>query len=109
MPDRPTLVAEERTIIGKKVKQLRRDGKVPAIIYGTLLDAPIPVTLDAREIYRTYIDYGNISLVDVENGIVRVRLHGACSTCAATQVTLREGVARLLQQEIPEIRGVEQV
>jgi len=58
---------------------------------------------------RIRMDGGDISLVDVENGIVRVRLHGACSTCAATQVTLREGVARLLQQEIPEIRGVEQV
>ncbi len=66
MPARPTLVAEERTIIGKKVKRLRREGKVPAIIYGTLLEAPIPITLDARDIYRTYIDYGNISLVDIQ-------------------------------------------
>jgi len=66
MPDRPTLVAEQRTILGKKVKQLRRQGKVPAIIYGTLIDEPIPVSLDARELYRTYIDYGSLSLVDVQ-------------------------------------------
>lgn len=66
MPDRPTLVAEERTILGKKVKQLRRQGKVPAIIYGTLIDDPIPVSLEARELYRTYVDYGNLSLVDVQ-------------------------------------------
>lgn len=66
MPDRPTLVASERTIIGKKVKTLRREGIVPAIIYGTLVDEPIPVSIDGRDLYRTYIDYGNISLVDVE-------------------------------------------
>ncbi len=65
MPDRPELTAEERTIIGKSVKVLRRQGLVPAIIYGTIVDEPIPVSLDARELNRTYIDYGNISLVDV--------------------------------------------
>jgi len=65
MPDRPELTAEERTVIGKKVKVLRRQGIVPAIIYGTIVDEPIPVSLDARELNRTYIDYGNISLVDV--------------------------------------------
>lgn len=62
---RPTLDADLRTIIGKKVKHLRRDGKVPAVIYGTLVDEPISVTLDTRDLYRTYIDYGNISLIDV--------------------------------------------
>jgi large subunit ribosomal protein L25 len=65
MPDRPELTAEERTIIGKRVKVLRRQGLVPAIIYGTIVDDPIPVSLDARALNRTYIDYGNISLVDV--------------------------------------------
>lgn len=58
---------------------------------------------------RIRMDGGDITLVEVADGIVRVRLHGACSSCAATQVTLQEGVARLLQQEIPEVRGVEQV
>lgn len=65
MPDRPTLEATERTVIGKKVKALRRDGKVPGVLYGTVVDTPIPVTLDARDLYRTYIDYGSISLIDV--------------------------------------------
>lgn len=65
MPERPELTAEERTIIGKRVKRLRREGLVPGIIYGTLVEDPIPVSLDARELNRTYIDYGNFSLVDV--------------------------------------------
>lgn len=58
---------------------------------------------------RVRLDGGDITLVDVEEGIVKVRLHGACSTCASTQVTLYQGVERILRQEIPEIRGVEQV
>lgn len=62
---RPTLGADKRTIIGKKVKHLRRQGKVPAVIYGTLVEEPIPVTLDTKDLYRTYIDYGSFSLIDV--------------------------------------------
>jgi len=58
---------------------------------------------------RIRMDGGDITVVDVQDGVVRVRLHGACNTCAATQVTLQQGVERLLRQEIPEIRGVEQV
>ncbi|CAN5566163.1 50S ribosomal protein L25 [soil metagenome] len=65
MPERPTLTAEDRTIIGKKVKLLRREGKVPAVIYGTVVEEPLSVTLDERELFRTYIDYGSISLIDV--------------------------------------------
>lgn len=65
MPVRPELTAEDRTIIGKRVKALRRQGLVPAVIYGTLVEEPLSVTLDAQELFRTYIDYGNISLVDV--------------------------------------------
>lgn len=71
MPDRPTLQATDRTIIGKKVKGLRRDGKVPGVLYGTVVEQPIPITLDTRDLYRTYIDYGSISLIDVHlNGDV---------------------------------------
>jgi Fe-S cluster biogenesis protein NfuA len=58
---------------------------------------------------RIRMDGGDITVVDVQDGIVRVRLHGACHACASTQVTLQQGVERLLRQEIPEIRGVEQV
>lgn len=65
MPDRPTLDATARTVIGKKVKALRRDGKVPGVLYGTVVETPIPVTLETRDLFRTYIDYGSISLIDV--------------------------------------------
>jgi lysyl-tRNA synthetase class 2 len=58
---------------------------------------------------RIRMDGGDITLVDVQDGIVKVRLHGACSMCSATQVTLYQGVERILKQEIPAVRAVEQV
>ena len=65
MPDRPTLPVSKRSVVGKKVKALRREGKVPAIIYGTVVEEPLAVTVDTRELDRMYHDYGNISLIDV--------------------------------------------
>lgn len=55
-------------------------------------------------------DGGDVELVDVdENGIVKVRLQGACAGCPMSQMTLKMGIERLLKQELREIKGVEQV
>ena len=51
-------------------------------------------------------DGGNVELVDVEDGIVKVRLTGACGGCPMSQMTLKMGIERLLKQEIPEIQEV---
>jgi Fe-S cluster biogenesis protein NfuA len=51
-------------------------------------------------------DGGNVELVDVEDGVVRVRLTGACGGCPMSQMTLKMGIERLLKQEIPEIKEV---
>lgn len=51
-------------------------------------------------------DGGDIELVDVENGTVKVRLTGACSSCPASQMTLKMGVEKRLKDEIPEIEEV---
>lgn len=52
------------------------------------------------------MDGGDIEVVDVENGYVKVRLHGACHGCGMASATLYGGVERILKQEIPEIKGV---
>lgn len=53
-------------------------------------------------------DGGDVELVDVEeNGIVKVRLQGACAGCPMSQMTLRNGIERLLKQQVPEVKGVE--
>ena len=54
-------------------------------------------------------DGGNVELVDVEGGVVKVRLTGACGGCPMSQMTLKMGIERVLKQEIPEIKEVESV
>lgn len=54
-------------------------------------------------------DGGDIELVDVEDGIVKVRLVGACSHCPSSAMTLYEGVEKMLMEKIPEVKGLEQV
>ncbi|MBA4542085.1 MULTISPECIES: NifU family protein [Thermoactinomyces] len=60
---------------------------------------------------RPYIqrDGGDVELVEVEDGIVRVRLLGACGSCPSSTITLKAGIERALMEEIPEVREVEQV
>jgi len=55
-------------------------------------------------------DGGDIELVDVEdNGIVKVRLTGACGGCPMSQMTLKQGVERIVKQLVPEVKSVESV
>jgi Fe-S cluster biogenesis protein NfuA len=51
-------------------------------------------------------DGGNVELVDVEDGVVKVRLTGACGGCPMSQMTLKMGIERLLKQELPDIQEV---
>ena len=55
-------------------------------------------------------DGGDIELVEVtEDGIVKVRLMGACSGCPGAQMTLQLGVERAVKERVPEIKAVEAV
>lgn len=54
-------------------------------------------------------DGGDVELVDVIDGVVKVRLTGACGGCPMSQMTLKMGVERILKQQVPEIRRVETV
>ncbi len=53
-------------------------------------------------------DGGNIELVDVIDGVVRVKLKGACASCPMSAMTLRNGVERYLKSKISGIRRVEE-
>ncbi len=53
-------------------------------------------------------DGGDVELVDVEDGVVKVRLQGACAGCPMSQMTLKNGIERFLKKEIPEVKSVEQ-
>ncbi|SDX21037.1 Modular FeS cluster scaffolding protein NifU [Marininema mesophilum] len=54
-------------------------------------------------------DGGDVELVDIEEGIVKVRLLGACGSCPSSTITLKAGIERALVEEIPGITEVEQV
>ncbi|MBE9540688.1 MAG: NifU family protein [Proteobacteria bacterium] len=54
-------------------------------------------------------DGGDVELVGVENGIVKVRLTGACGGCPMSQMTLKQGIERYIKEAIPEISSVEAV
>jgi len=56
---------------------------------------------------RLNADGGDIELLAVENGVVKVRLKGACAGCPMSTMTLKMGVERYLKQRIPEIIRVE--
>ena len=55
-------------------------------------------------------DGGDCELVEVtDDGVVKVRLTGACGSCPMSTMTLKMGIERTLKQEIPEVKTVEQV
>jgi large subunit ribosomal protein L25 len=65
MANRHALPAQPREMIGKEVKQLRRNGQVPGIVYGPVIDTPMAVTVDMKELDRTYTNLGPNVLIDL--------------------------------------------
>ena len=51
-------------------------------------------------------DGGNVELVDVNEGIVTLRLTGACGGCPMATMTLRNGIERVLKEQVPEVKKV---
>jgi|TARA_Y100000031_G_C7939400_1_gene256348 Fe-S cluster biogenesis protein NfuA len=52
-------------------------------------------------------DGGDVELVDVsEDGIVKVRLTGACGSCPMSTMTLKNGIERIIKKELPQIAEV---
>jgi Fe-S cluster biogenesis protein NfuA len=54
-------------------------------------------------------DGGDIELVEVTDGVAKVRLTGACKGCPMSQMTLKQGVERVLLKEVPGLKAVEAV
>jgi len=51
-------------------------------------------------------DGGDVELVDVSDGVVKLRLKGACAGCPMSTMTLKAGIERLLKEQIPEVKEV---
>jgi Fe-S cluster biogenesis protein NfuA len=54
-------------------------------------------------------DGGDVEFVEVVDGVVKVRLKGACAGCPMSTLTVKNGIERYLKQQIPEVVSVEQV
>ncbi|HWI49874.1 MAG TPA: NifU family protein [Rummeliibacillus sp.] len=54
-------------------------------------------------------DGGDCQLVDIEDGVVKLRLLGACGSCPSSTITLKAGIERALLEEVPGVVEVEQV
>jgi len=51
-------------------------------------------------------DGGDVELVDVSDGVVKVKLTGACGSCPMSTMTLQMGIERLLKEKLPEVKEV---
>jgi Fe-S cluster biogenesis protein NfuA len=51
-------------------------------------------------------DGGDVELIDVADGVVSVRLTGACGGCPMATITLKQGIERILREQLPDIKEV---
>jgi Fe-S cluster biogenesis protein NfuA len=51
-------------------------------------------------------DGGNVELLDVKDGVVKLKLVGHCAGCPMSTMTLRNGIERILKQELPDVKQV---
>jgi Fe-S cluster biogenesis protein NfuA len=54
-------------------------------------------------------DGGDVELVDVDDGVVKVRLKGACGGCPMSQMTLKMGIEKRIRERLPQVKSVEAV
>lgn len=73
------------------------------------------ITIQIKELIETRIrpavaqDGGDIIFHSFNNGIVRLELHGACSGCPSSTITLKDGIENMLKHYIPEVETVEAI
>jgi Fe-S cluster biogenesis protein NfuA len=65
--------------------------------------------MDTRIRHVVQSDGGDVQFVKFENGILYLRLQGACRTCASSEITLKHGIERMIMHYIPEVEKVVQV
>ncbi|CAB1319776.1 unnamed protein product [Coregonus sp. 'balchen'] len=71
--------------------------------------AMIKELLDTRIRPTVQEDGGDVLYCGFEDGIVKLKLQGSCTSCPSSMVTLKSGIQNMLQFYVPEVEGVEQV
>jgi Fe-S cluster biogenesis protein NfuA len=75
----------------------------------TDLQAHVSKVLAEELIPMLQMDGGDIELLDITDGVVRVRLHGACSGCPSTIMAVVMGIEQELRRRVPEVEYLEVV
>lgn len=95
------------------ITQLTKANAAPQAAGGGAVDSAVIGRIErVLELIRPAVqsDGGDIELVGVTpDGVVQIRLHGACVGCPSSQVTLQVGVERNLKDHIPEVKAVQAV
>ncbi|MCL4396294.1 MAG: 50S ribosomal protein L25 [Chloroflexi bacterium] len=103
MPDEIVLTAEPRTVIGKQVSALRRAGSVPAILYGTHLESPIPLKIDEKTLKLVIAKAGH-------NRLIRLTLDsGAPRLVLAREVQRNPITWRIVHVDLQEVSMTEKI
>jgi Fe-S cluster biogenesis protein NfuA len=85
----------------KEMKQMSQD------VQNTMYDEVLEVLDKLRPFLQR--DGGDVELVDVEEGIVKLKLMGACGSCPSSTITLKAGIERALLEEVDGVQEVMQV
>ncbi len=95
---------EKRPVLlqGSKKSEASTENNDPLI-------AQIKELLETRVRPSVAMDGGDIIFHSFENGIVRLEMHGSCSGCPSSTITLKNGIENMLKHYIPEIESVEAV
>ena len=51
-------------------------------------------------------DGGDVELIDVKEGVVMLRLTGACGGCPMSTITLKQGIERVIREQVPEVKEI---
>lgn len=85
----------------KKRQNVTEEDKATFAMINELIDSRIRPAIQE--------DGGDVELVGYVDGIVKLKLQGACKSCSSSVVTLKNGIERMLMHYLPEVKGVEQV
>ncbi len=103
MPDEILLTAAPRTVIGKQVNQLRRAGSVPAVLYGSHIDKPLPLQVEEKALKLVVAKAGH-------NRLIRLTLDSGTPRLVLTREVQRNSLSgRIVHVDFQEVSMTEKI
>lgn len=102
MADEILLTAQPRELVGKKVKQMRRDGMIPAVLYGSHLPKPVSLKIEEKALMTVVAKAGR-------NRLIRLGLDGEHHTVLTREVQRNPITGRLVHVDFQEVSMTEKI